>query len=298
MKYQTLEIKTVWNSDPKLGGLSFVEGERDIPFPISRIFCIHKSDENMYRENFISRENPMLLFCPYGEVDIELSDREETESVLLNNPAKGLILNPDAFWKICWHCCDAVLCVVEGGKATAASSIRYDAAATGRGEAGNVLDCKKLQFTASIQASLPSGTTMTSSRSVVLESLKDVPFEIQRIFYIFGRGNVGKVRGKHANRKSEFVLFNISGKSKVKVIDEDMSETIYELNGSRDAVYLPTMIWKEMYDFTPDSVMMVVTNAYYDNEEYIRDFDEFAEEIRDMKKEFWKQDRIRTFLGV
>lgn len=284
MKCQTLEIKTAWNCDPKLGGLSFVEGERDISFPIGKIFCIYKSDENMYREIFGCRENPMLLFCPYGAVDIVLSDREKSESLLLDDPAKGLILNPDASWNICWHCNDAVLCVVEGKKVTAASSMLHDTVAAHTGKAGNVLDCKMLHFAAQIHTVVPSDTAATSSRSVVLESLKDVPFEIRRIFYIFGQGNVGQVRGKHANRKSEFVLFNISGKSKVKVIDEDLSETIYELNEPRDAVYLPAMIWKEMYDFTPDSVMMVVTNAYYDNGEYVRDFDEFAEEIRNMKK--------------
>lgn len=122
------------------------------------------------------------------------------------------------------------------------------------------------------------------SRSIMIEGLKDVPFEIRRIFYIYGEGNVGLIRGKHANRKSEFVLFNISGRSKVKVIDEDLSETVYELNEPRDAVYLPRMIWKEMYDFTSDSVLMVVTNEYYDVTEYVRDFEMFAEEIRGMKQ--------------
>lgn len=129
-----------------------------------------------------------------------------------------------------------------------------------------------------------------SFRMMKIEGLKDVPFEIKRIFYIFGEGNVGLVRGKHANRKSEFVLFNISGRSKVKVIDEDLSETVYELNEPRDAVYLPRMIWKEMYDFTPDSVLMVVTNEYYDGTEYIRDFDMFSEEIREMKQNRGKRE--------
>ena len=115
---------------------------------------------------------------------------------------------------------------------------------------------------------------------VAIEGIKDVPFEIKRIFYIFGKGNVGLIRGKHANRKSEFVLFNVSGKSKVKVIDEEKNETIYELNHSQEAVYLPRMVWKEMYDFTEDSVLMVLTNEYYDPEEYIRDFDDFVEEIK------------------
>lgn len=119
-----------------------------------------------------------------------------------------------------------------------------------------------------------------SIKYIEVKGSRDVPFEIKRIFYIFGKGNVGLIRGRHANRKSEFVLFNISGKSKVKVIDEEKRETVYELNSPQEAVYLPKMVWKEMYDFTEDSVLMVLTNEYYDSKEYIRNWDEFVEEIK------------------
>lgn len=115
---------------------------------------------------------------------------------------------------------------------------------------------------------------------VEVEGLRDIPFEIKRVFYIFGKGNVGTIRGKHSNRKSEFVLFNVKGKSKVKTIDENSNEIIYELNEPNQAVYLPKMVWKEMYDFSEDSVLMVLTNEYYDAGEYIRNFDDFVVEMR------------------
>lgn len=114
---------------------------------------------------------------------------------------------------------------------------------------------------------------------VEVEGLRDVPFEIKRVFYIFGKGNVGTVRGKHSNRKSEFVLFNVKGMSKVKTIDERGNEVVYELDRPNQALYLPKMVWKEMYDFTEDSVLMVLTNEYYDAGEYIRNFDSFVEEL-------------------
>ena len=120
---------------------------------------------------------------------------------------------------------------------------------------------------------------------VEVEGLRDIPFEIKRVFYIFGKGNVGTVRGKHSNRKSEFVLYNIKGKSKVKTIDEDLNEVVYELNEPNQAVYLPKMVWKEMYDFAEDSVLMVLTNEYYDTTEYIRDFDDFVVEMKKMVEE-------------
>ena len=120
---------------------------------------------------------------------------------------------------------------------------------------------------------------------IEIEGRKDIPFEIKRVFYIFGKGNVGTVRGKHSNRKSEFVLFNVKGKSKIKTIDEDLQEKIYELNEPNQALYLPKMVWKEMYDFTEDSVLMVLTNEYYDTAEYIRDFDEFVVEMKKLSAE-------------
>ena len=117
---------------------------------------------------------------------------------------------------------------------------------------------------------------------VEVECFRDVPFEIKRVFYIFGKGNVGTVRGKHSNRKSEFVLFNVKGKSKVKTIDENYNEVVYELNEPNQGIYLPRMVWKEMYDFTEDSVLMVLTNEYYDTTEYIRDFDSFVIEMKNI----------------
>lgn len=115
---------------------------------------------------------------------------------------------------------------------------------------------------------------------IEIEGGRDIPFEIKRVFYIFGKGNVGSVRGKHSNRRSEFVLFNVKGKSKVKTIDEDLNEVVYELNEPNQAIYLPKMVWKEMYDFTEDSVLMVLANEYYDAGEYIRSFDDFVVEMK------------------
>ena len=125
---------------------------------------------------------------------------------------------------------------------------------------------------------------------ISIESLTDVPFEIRRAFYIFGKGNVGTVRGKHSNRKSEFVLFNLKGRSKVKTIDENYHENVYELNTPNQALYLPRMVWKEMFDFTEDSVLMVLTNEYYDTEEYIRDFDTFRMEMKQLLQEEQNED--------
>ena len=111
MNYQIIKINTVWNKDPKLGGLSFVESERDIPFAIKRIYCIYKTEENQHRGFHAHKKNWQLLFCPYGAIDIILTDGEKTETILLDNPSKGLVLYPGLWREMIWRQDDSVLCV-------------------------------------------------------------------------------------------------------------------------------------------------------------------------------------------
>ena len=114
---------------------------------------------------------------------------------------------------------------------------------------------------------------------VIVEGMKDIPFEIKRVFYIYG-SDANVIRGQHANRESEFILINVAGKSKVKVKDGEGNEAIYCLNRPHTGIYLPTMVWKDMYDFSSDSVLLVLASTHYDPTEYIREYDEFVKEIK------------------
>ena len=110
---------------------------------------------------------------------------------------------------------------------------------------------------------------------VVAESDKEIPFLIKRFFYIYGSDST-VVRGKHANRKSEFVLVNVAGSSKVDVEDVYGNKKTFFLNHPNMGLYLPKMIWKEMYEFSKDSVLLCLSNEHYDNTEYIRDYNEYS----------------------
>ena len=110
---------------------------------------------------------------------------------------------------------------------------------------------------------------------VIVEGGIDIPFEIKRTFYIYG-SDAQVVRGQHANRKSEFVLINVAGTSKVKVKDGEGNEAIFCLNRPHTGLYLPTMVWKDMYDFSSDSVLLVLASTHYDADEYIRDYETFV----------------------
>ncbi|MBO5564289.1 MAG: FdtA/QdtA family cupin domain-containing protein [Lachnospiraceae bacterium] len=105
----------------------------------------------------------------------------------------------------------------------------------------------------------------------------DIPFDIKRVFYIYGSdGDI--VRGQHANRKTQFVLINVAGTSKV-LVDDGRKKEIIELNKPRMGLFLDTMVWKEMYDFSPDSVLLVLCSEHFDETEYIRDYDAYLQEV-------------------
>ncbi|MGL6064751.1 MAG: sugar 3,4-ketoisomerase [Fusobacteriaceae bacterium] len=117
----------------------------------------------------------------------------------------------------------------------------------------------------------------TRGHLVVVEGIKDIPFEIKRMFYIYGtQENV--VRGEHANRNSEFVLINLAGSCKVRV-DDGINEEIITLDKPHEGIYLSKMVWKDMYEFSKDSILLVLSNYSYDSKEYVRDYKEFREEM-------------------
>jgi len=106
----------------------------------------------------------------------------------------------------------------------------------------------------------------------------DIPFDIKRVFYIYG-SDPTVIRGQHANRASTFVLINVSGDSKVK-LDNGFEQQIINLDKPRMGLLIPPMIWKDMYDFSPDSVLLVLASEHYDESEYIRDYNAYLQEIR------------------
>ena len=115
---------------------------------------------------------------------------------------------------------------------------------------------------------------------VVLENRRDIPFEIRRVFYMYDTRDDSE-RGCHANRRSEFVLLAIHGSVKVR-IDDGMQKKTYVLDDPAKGLYLPRMIWKEMFDFSADCVLLVLSSELYDPEEYLRDYNQYIKEREEL----------------
>lgn len=107
----------------------------------------------------------------------------------------------------------------------------------------------------------------------VVEGGKTIPFEIARVFYMFGTDQ-NSIRGQHANKNSAFVMICLAGSCKVEITD-GVRTTVVELDSPLKALYVPKLLWKNMYDFSSDSALLVMSNTHYDGKEYLRDFEEY-----------------------
>ena len=114
---------------------------------------------------------------------------------------------------------------------------------------------------------------------VVIDRLYNIPFEIKRLFYIY-KTDQNAIRGNHANRYSEFVMISISGTCWVRVNDGKGNEEEFCLDSPTKGLYLPAMLWKDMYSFSEDNILLILANTQYDETEYIRDYNIYLEEKR------------------
>ena len=106
-----------------------------------------------------------------------------------------------------------------------------------------------------------------------LEGNRGIPFNIRRVYYIY---NVPKEikRGFHAHKKLEQVLISINGNIKIKV-DDGKEKKIIKLNNPNKGLYIGPSVWHEMYDFDRSAVLLVLASEYYNEGDYIRDYEEF-----------------------
>lgn len=112
---------------------------------------------------------------------------------------------------------------------------------------------------------------------VSLEANRNIPFEINRIYYIYGNKN-NVHRGFHAHKALKQVLICINGACKIR-LDNGRESRVVLLDDPSMGLYINTSLWREMYDFSDGCVLMVVADMLYDESDYIRDYDEFIKYI-------------------
>ena len=114
---------------------------------------------------------------------------------------------------------------------------------------------------------------------VALEEFKDIPFKVRRVYYMYDTVP-GVVRGKHAHKSLEQILICIHGSCKIR-LDDGRETAVVLLDKPNEGLYVSNVMWREMFDFSPDAVLMVLASELYDEADYIRDYDEFLQFVRE-----------------
>lgn len=113
---------------------------------------------------------------------------------------------------------------------------------------------------------------------IALEKGKDFPFDIRRVYYIWGTKS-DIIRGKHAHKNLEQVIVCVSGSCDFVLNNGTVKETVHLDNPSK-GLYVKHNIWREFTNFSKDCVLMVLASEYYSESDYIRNYDEFLKESR------------------
>lgn len=114
---------------------------------------------------------------------------------------------------------------------------------------------------------------------VSLESERNIPFELKRVYYIFDT-LPNQERGKHAHKNMEQIIVAMDGACEFVLDDGKNRETVW-LNRPDIGLYIGKNMWREMRNFSYGCKLMVLASDYYDEKEYIRDYDEFLKSIQD-----------------
>lgn len=110
---------------------------------------------------------------------------------------------------------------------------------------------------------------------IALEENKNIPFEVKRVYFMYDT-KAGVVRGKHSHKKLQQVLFCVTGACSLK-LDDGFESVIVRLEKPSCGLFIGPGIWREMFDFTTNAVLMVLASEYYDENDYIRDYKKFLE---------------------
>jgi dTDP-4-dehydrorhamnose 3,5-epimerase-like enzyme len=112
---------------------------------------------------------------------------------------------------------------------------------------------------------------------VALEAHKTVPFDVKRVYYIFGTEH-GVSRGFHAHRVLQPVAVCVTGKCRMVLDDGHQREDVW-LDSPTKGLLIGDLVWREMHDFSSDCVLLVLASEFYNEADYIRSYEEFKQII-------------------
>jgi len=117
---------------------------------------------------------------------------------------------------------------------------------------------------------------------IALEQMKNVPFEIKRVYYMYNTVP-GVRRGFHAHKQLKQILSCVKGSCKI-LLDDGKEKVEVSLDEPNKGLIIESHLWREMFDFSEDAVLMVLASELYDEADYIRNYDEFIKYVKENQK--------------
>lgn len=231
------------------GSLSFIQAGNHIPFPLAFICWKHGSQHN---ESGIHKAQDKTIVALSGSFTILLNNGIDERSYILNNPSQGLYIPALMSYRLEGFSPDSVYLVISSASSLAGLS---GEAEKNQLKTFSVEDCTLIKF------------------PLVQNSAENIPFGINRIFYIYDIPP-GQIRGMHAHKYCHEVLVATSGSFQVE-LDDGTNKKIVLLDRPDLGLYIPPGIWATETEYSSGAVCLVLASDVYDAENYIHTYSEF-----------------------
>jgi len=252
----------------KRGNLSFVEQFNQIPFAIKRTYWIYDVPGGEARGGHAYRENEEFIIALSGSFDVILDDGKTKKTFSLNRSYRGLYV-PEGLWRKMDNFSTNSLALILASTSYDKDDYIYDynefqAYSNGK---SSVYDCTMIE--------LDCHHSDRNGNISVVENNLTVPFEVKRTYYLYDVPG-GESRGGHAHKYLSQLIIAASGSFTVTLDDGNVKRT-FMLNRPYQGLYVVPGIWRTLDDFSSGAVCLVLASHVYDENDYIRDYNDFIE---------------------
>jgi len=268
------------------GNLTFVETEKHIPFKIERTFWIYDVPGGETRGGHAYKTTDEFIIALSGSFDVVVDNGKEKQTFSLNRSYYGLFI-PAGTWRHMENFSTNALAVVLASTYYSPDDYIYNysefmnrksiskihpllkeninrSVPTINSKKSTVFDCSQIEL---------SINHREKGNITVVENNKTLPFNINRIYYLYDIPG-GESRGGHAHKNLFQLVIAASGSFDV-ILDDGRIKRSITLNRPYHCLYIVPGIWRELINFSSGSICMVLASELYDEKDYIREYDEF-----------------------
>jgi hypothetical protein len=241
------------------GLLAFLEGGRHVPFQIGQVQWWRDPSARQAGEREAA---PMarVIFSIAGSLAIRLGDEAGDGRVDLGRPDRGVLIPAGCPWSLLEASHDSLAVTVSAADPEA----QLDGA---RGEPARAMATVRDARLIDLPVSGADGSV------TLVRGGREVPFGVARLYHLFGVPQ-HMSRGSHAHKKLQQLVVGVAGAFDIR-LDDGISQRIVRLDRPDKGLYVPRLLWRDLMNFSPGAVCLVLASLPYDSSDYIRDYQEY-----------------------